>query len=134
MRLIDADRLLSKLNKAYAEVDAEYQEAKFDSFYGGECSAIQEIIKEVEKQPASYDIDKVVERLKKEADMAISRIGESMIEIPLYKGVPTMRNYEDYIDECNYTKGWNDAMDFIFPEAKEKREKERIKKNISIIK
>lgn len=56
-----------------------------------------------------------------------------MIEIPLYKGVPTMRNYEDYIDEYNYTKGWNDAMDFIFPEAKEKREKERIRKNMSII-
>lgn len=68
MRLIDADKLLSKLNKAYAEVDAEYQEAKFDSFYGGECSAIQEIIKEVEKQPAAYDIDNVVERLKKEAE------------------------------------------------------------------
>lgn len=31
-------------------------------------------------------------------------------------------------------KGWNDAMDFIFPEAKKKREKERIKKNMSIIK
>lgn len=36
-----------------------------------------------------------------------------------------MRNYEDHISECDYTKGWNDAMDFIFPEAKEKREKER---------
>ena len=63
-----------------------------------------------------------------------SRIGEAMVEKPLYKSVPTMRNYEDYISEYNYTKGWNDAMDFIFPEAKEKREKERIKKNISIVK
>lgn len=41
-----------------------------------------------------------------------------MVEKPLYKSVPTMRNYEDYISECDYTKGWNDAMDFIFPEAK----------------
>ena len=57
-----------------------------------------------------------------------------MIEIPLYRSTPTMRNYKDYIDEYNYTKGWNDAMDFIFPEAKEKREKKRIKKSISIIK
>lgn len=57
-----------------------------------------------------------------------------MIRKPLYKSVPAMRNYEDYIIEHNYIKGWNDAMDFIFPEAKEKREKERIKKNISIIK
>lgn len=63
-----------------------------------------------------------------------SGIGENMVEKPLYKSVPTMRNYEDYISECDYTKGWNDAMDFIFPEVKEKREKERIKKNMSIIK
>lgn len=63
-----------------------------------------------------------------------SGIGENMVEIPLYRSTPTMRNYEDYISECNYTKGWNDAMDFIFPEAKEKREKERIKKSMSIIK
>lgn len=64
-----------------------------------------------------------------------SRIGgEYMVEKPLYRSVPTMRNYEDYISECDYTKGWNDAMDFIFPEEKKKREKEKIKKNISIIK
>lgn len=62
-----------------------------------------------------------------------SGIGENMVEIPLYRSVPTMRDYEDYISECDYTKGWNDAMDFIFPEAKEKREKERIRKNMSII-
>lgn len=47
-----------------------------------------------------------------------SGIGENMVEKPLYKSVPTMRNYEDYISECDYSKGWNDAMDFIFPEAK----------------
>lgn len=41
-----------------------------------------------------------------------------MVKMPLYKGTPTARDYED-----DYTKGWNDAMDFIFPEAKEKREK-----------
>ena len=52
-----------------------------------------------------------------------------MVKMPLYKGTPTARDYED-----DYTKGWNDAMDFIFPEAKEKREKERVGKNISIIK
>lgn len=58
-----------------------------------------------------------------------SGIGENMVKMPLYKGTPTARDYED-----DYTKGWNDAMDFIFPEAKEKREKERVRKNISIIK
>lgn len=46
-----------------------------------------------------------------------------MVKMPLYKGTPTARDYED-----DYTKGWNDAMDFIFPEAKEKREKERVGK------
>lgn len=56
-----------------------------------------------------------------------------MIKKPLYKSVPTVRNYEDYISKY-YTKGWNDAMDYIFQEAKEKREKEKIKKNISIVK
>lgn len=129
MRLIDADDLIAYLND-YARQETSYS----DEDNADIRDVIQECIEAVEEQPTAYDIDKVVERLKEEADMAISRIGESMIEIPLYKGVPTMRNYEDYIDEYNYTKGWNDAMDFIFPEAKEKREKERIKKNISIIK
>lgn len=52
---------------------------------------------------------------------------------PLYKSVPTFRNYEDYLYETEYTKGWNDAMDFIFPEFKKAREKELIKKKIKII-
>ena len=34
----------------------------------------------------------------------------------------------------NKVNGWNDAMDFIFPEEKKKRKEERIKKNISIVK
>lgn len=47
---------------------------------------------------------------------------------------PTLRNYEDYHDAAQYTKGWNDAMDFIFPEAKKARERESIKKKFKIIK
>lgn len=62
-----------------------------------------------------------------------SGIRGNMVEIPLYRSVPTIRDYKDYVSEYNYTKGWNDAMDFIFPEAKKKREKERIRKNMSII-
>lgn len=57
-----------------------------------------------------------------------------MIDKPLYKSVPTFRNYEDYRDAEQYTKGWNDAMDFIFPEAKKERERESIKKNFCIVK
>ncbi len=57
-----------------------------------------------------------------------------MIDKPLYKSVPTFRNYEDYHDAEQYTKGWNDAMDFIFPEAKRERELGSIKKNFYIVK
>jgi len=57
-----------------------------------------------------------------------------MIDKPLYKSVPTFRNYEDYHDAEQYVKGWNAAMDYIFPESKEAKEKESIKKNFTIIK
>lgn len=56
------------------------------------------------------------------------------IDKPSYKSVPTFRNYEDYHDAEQYTKGWNDAMDFIFPEAKREREIESKKKNFCIVK
>lgn len=55
-----------------------------------------------------------------------------MIDKPLYKSVPTFRNYEDYHDAEQYTKGWNDAMNYIFPESKKTREKESIKKNLRL--
>lgn len=33
---------------------------------------------------------------------------------PVFKSVPTYRKYEDYHDAEQYTRGWNDAMRFIF--------------------
>ncbi len=42
---------------------------------------------------------------------------------PIYKSVPTFRNYEDYCDAVEYTRGWNDAMHFIFDSAEEQRKK-----------
>lgn len=42
---------------------------------------------------------------------------------PIYKSVPTFRNYEDYCDAVEYTRGWNDAMHFIFDSDEEKRKK-----------
>ena len=36
------------------------------------------------------------------------------IKKPLFKSVPTYRNYEAYHDAEQYTRGWNDAMRFIF--------------------
>ena len=57
-----------------------------------------------------------------------------MITKPLYKSVPTLRNYENYHDAALYIKGWNNAMDYIFPESKKAREKEFLKKKFNIIK
>lgn len=57
-----------------------------------------------------------------------------MIDNPHYMSVLTFRNYEDYHDAAQYIKGWNDAMDYIFPESKKAREKEAVKKKFSIIK
>ena len=51
MRLIDADELLLKFNKVYDEADAKYHESDFDSFWGGGCSMIQEVIRETAEQP-----------------------------------------------------------------------------------
>ena len=55
------------------------------------------------------------------------------INKPLYKSVPTFRNYEDYHDEEQYTKGWNDAMDYIFPESKKARDREAVRKNLKVL-
>jgi len=57
-----------------------------------------------------------------------------MIDRPRYISVPTFRNYEDYHNAEQYTKGWNDAMDYIFPEAKRARERETVKKKLKLLK
>ena len=66
MRLIDADALLLELELLQDEADAKYHETDFDSFYGGGCSMIQEVIKGVEKQPTAFDVDNAVEQLEKD--------------------------------------------------------------------
>ena len=65
MRLIDADELLSKLNEAYKKANAEYHRRALNGFWCGTCSALQEAIREVKEQPTTFDIDKVVEELKR---------------------------------------------------------------------
>ena len=45
---------------------------------------------------------------------------------PIYKTAPTLRNYEDYHDAEQYTRGWNDAMHYIFDSEEEKRKKAEI--------
>lgn len=52
---------------------------------------------------------------------------------PSYRSVPTFRSYEDYHDAEQYTKGWNDAMDYIFPEAKKAREREVERKILKLL-
>ena len=69
MRLINADKLLLILNETYDEADAKYRELELDSFWGGCCSMIQEVIREVEKQSVPYDIDKVVKQLEEDCKM-----------------------------------------------------------------
>lgn len=66
MRLIDADALLLELELLQDEADAKYHETDFDSFYGGGCSMIQEVIKGVEKQPTTFDVDKVIGQLERD--------------------------------------------------------------------
>ena len=56
-----------------------------------------------------------------------------MIDEPIYKSPPTFRRYEDYHDAEQYTKGWNDAMNYIFPEAKKAREREAVRKNLKLL-
>lgn len=56
MRLIDADELLLKLNEIYDKTHAKYRELESDSFYGGCCSMIQEVIKEVKEQPSTLGL------------------------------------------------------------------------------
>lgn len=76
MRLIDADILLPELELLQDEADAKYHETDFDSFYGGGCSMIQEVIKGVEKQPTAFDVDNVVEQLEKDKFTAECTISE----------------------------------------------------------
>ena len=52
---------------------------------------------------------------------------------PVYRTPQTFRNFENYQSAVAYTKGWNDAMDFIFPDEKKRREKEAMKKMIKIV-
>lgn len=58
---------------------------------------------------------------------------EMTIDKPVYWSVTMFRNYEDYHDAEQYTKGWNDAMDYIFPESKKAREREAARKNLKLL-
>ena len=52
---------------------------------------------------------------------------------PSFRTPPTFRDYDDYVMGCEYTKGWNDAMAFIFPEEAKKREREKIKSQMRVV-
>ena len=73
-------------------------------------------------------IDKILDKYKEEGNDK-----KMTIDKPSYRSVPTFRNYEDYHDAEQYTKGWNDAMDYIFPEAKKAREREAARKNLKLL-
>ena len=52
------------------------------------------------------------------------------IDKPLFKSVPTYRNYEDYHDAEQYVRGWNDAMRFIFGIEESDNSRQQIWKDI----
>lgn len=59
MRLIDADKLILHLND-YALQEAPFRGERADAY-----NAIKQCIEAVEEQPTAYDIDGVVEQLKR---------------------------------------------------------------------
>lgn len=56
-----------------------------------------------------------------------------MNNTPIYIDPPTFRDYEDFRIGIAYTKGWNDAMDAIFPEEVKKRWIEQMKKKLRVL-
>lgn len=68
MRLIDADKLVLHLN------DYALQEAPFGRNDGKNqkeiYDTIQECLKAVEEQPTAFDVEKVIEQLNKELELA----------------------------------------------------------------
>lgn len=52
---------------------------------------------------------------------------------PMYIDPANYRDYESFISGVDYAKGWNAAMDFIFPEEAKKREKKAKLQNIKVL-
>ena len=91
MRLIDADELLLKFNKVYDEADAKYHESDFDSFWGGGCSMIQEVIKETAELPTAYDVNKVVNKLEMSKKTALD-----LVKLPHF----FIKSLQELVDIC----------------------------------
>ena len=97
MRLIDADLLMRKcdkwlkFNKVYDEADAKYHESDFDSFWGGGCSMIQEVIKETAEQPTAYDVNKVVNKLEMSKKTALD-----LVKLPHF----FIKSLQELVDIC----------------------------------
>ncbi len=66
--------------------------------------------------------------------LTCGKVGEvGMSKIPMYRDPPTFRDYEDFRIGIAYTRGWNDAMNAIFPEEAERRRNEEMKKNLRVV-
>lgn len=71
MRLFDADKLILHLNDyALQESPSNVESAEDRKISRAAYSAIQNCMKAVEEQPAAFDVDKVVEQLKKRSVLA----------------------------------------------------------------
>lgn len=53
--MIDKDILINNLEMEFAEANAKYLENDSDPFYGGVCSALQDVIKLVKQQREQFE-------------------------------------------------------------------------------
>ena len=103
MRLIDADKLILHLN------DYALQEAPFRGESADTYNAIKQCIEAVEEQPTAYDVDKVVEQLEEEKELAYADFDRYVEEVD-----PCLDSkYDDY-----FHKGIGRAIKIVKAGAK----------------
>lgn len=56
-----------------------------------------------------------------------------MRNTPILIEPPTFRDYNDFKMAIEYTRGWNDAMEAIFPEEVKKRQIEQVMKKLRVV-
>lgn len=101
-KLIDADKVIQKLEADSLKMLGKYHEEDNDPYYGGVLSAIQEMIKNIRKQPTAYDVDKVVKQLEEKTSFLkdCSKYGNQSKE-QQRRSYETMMMYEvaDLVDD-----------------------------------
>ena len=70
---------------------------------------------------------------KRDCSRIITKRYIEMRNTPIFREPPTFRDYDDFKMGIEYTRGWNDAMEAIFPEEAKKRQIEQAKKKLRIV-